>query len=135
MALEKIIDLLMFRQSSQGDSQSTDPKITVGSIVWGILLRSFLLVIIISLLLESMTMRQYWWFMLFAIWIFAAYPGWIQYKNFAERMKKFKNDTLCGSCRYFDENSQLCKIYDEHVSTNYLPCDGLNWEPANDDDS
>jgi hypothetical protein len=74
-------------------------------------------------------MRQYWYFMLFAIWIGAAYPGWMQYKKYQERMKKFTEETLCGSCRHFESSAQLCKIYDRHVSSNYVPCEGMNWEP------
>jgi hypothetical protein len=126
---EKIIDLLMFRQSSEEDSHTNDPKVNAGSIIWGILLRSFILVILITLLLESLKMREYWWMMLFAVWFIAVYPGWLQWSKFHERMKKFQEQTLCGSCINFESSSQLCKVLDEHVSVEYIPCEGLRWEP------
>jgi hypothetical protein len=127
---EKIIDLLMFRLPSEEDSSSSDPKVTEGSIIWGAILRSAILMLIIFLLLESLTMREYWWFMLFAIWFIAVYPAWLQWQKFNERMKTFTEQTLCGSCIQFDPTSQLCRLFDEHVSTNYIPCEGLNWEPV-----
>ncbi|MFC2130980.1 hypothetical protein ACFLSQ_06060 [Bacteroidota bacterium] len=127
--LEKISDLFMFREASDEDSHTTEPVVTTGSIIWGVLLRTAILMIIISLLLEWLAMRQYWFFMLFAVWFGAAYPGWMQYKKFQDRMKHFQEETLCGSCIHFEINSQLCKIYDEHVSTSHIPCEGLSWEP------
>jgi hypothetical protein len=44
-------------------------------------------------------------------------------------MKKFTEDTLCGSCINFEPSSQLCKVLDEHVSVDFIPCEGLRWEP------
>jgi len=127
--LDKIIDVFMFRQSSEEDSHTNEPKVTSGSIIWGILLRSFIIMLIIMLLLESLSMREYWWMMLFAIWFIAVYPGWLQWSKFHERMEKFTEETLCGSCINFDSSSQLCKVLDEHVSVDYIPCEGLRWEP------
>ncbi len=134
MSLQKVVDLLMFRLPSDEDSHSREPQVTVGSIVWGILLRSIVLVLLVTLALESLALRQYWWMMLFIIWFAAAYPGWIQYKKYQERMDDFKESTLCGSCAHFDSGSQLCRLHDEHVSSDYIPCDGLDWEPVNDDE-
>ncbi|MFH1049511.1 MAG: hypothetical protein V1779_01115 [bacterium] len=133
--LDKISDILMFRLPSEEDSHSTEPKVTTGSIIWGVLLRSSILIIIITLLLESLSLRQHWWLMLFAIWFGAAYPAWTQYRKFQDRIKEFQEETLCGSCIHFEANSQLCKILDEHVSTLYIPCEGLRWEPRHLDSS
>ncbi|ROL61032.1 hypothetical protein D9V86_07870 [Bacteroidetes/Chlorobi group bacterium ChocPot_Mid] len=130
--LNKLTDLLMFRQPTDEDNQSTEPVVTTGSILWGVLLRSAILILIISLLLESLSMRQHWWLMLFALWFLVAYPAWLQYKKFQERIQNFQEETLCGSCKHFEANSQLCKIYDQHVSTEYIPCEGLSWEPLNE---
>lgn len=130
--LNKLTDLLMFRQPTEEDSQRTEPLVTTGSILWGVLLRSAILILIISLFLESLSMRQHWWLMLFALWFLVAYPAWLQYKKFQERIQNFQKETLCGSCKHFEANSQLCKIYDQHVSTEFIPCEGLSWEPINE---
>ncbi|MDA3844138.1 MAG: hypothetical protein PF588_07215 [Candidatus Kapabacteria bacterium] len=130
---DKIIDLFLFRDGSDEDSRSTEPKVTVGSIVWGVMLRTTILLLVSTFLLYTMEYRHLWWFMLFGIWLLAIYPGWRQYHKFHERMKKFTEDTLCGSCKYFNSAGQLCKIYDEHVSTEHIPCDGQNWEPLSEE--
>ena len=127
--LNKIKDIFMFRQSSDEDDYSEEPNVNSGSIIWGILLRTAIIMVIIILLLENLNFRQYWWFMLFAIWIFAVYPGWSQWRKYHERIEKFSDETLCGSCTYFDKSSQLCKRYDQHVSKENIPCEGLDWEP------
>ncbi len=129
---DKIIDVFMFRE--EYDDAEGEPKITVGSIVLGALVRSFALVILSFLALESLSIRQYWWFVLFIIWFFAAYPAWNQYKRYYEKIEEFRENTLCGSCEHFEPTSRLCKLYDEHVGENKIPCEGLDWEPKSDDD-
>ena len=128
MITDKIIDVIMFREGADDDA-THQPKITTGSVVWGMLSRSLVLILISTLLLESLKLREYWYFILFLIWAIAIYPGWRQYKHFQEKMETFQEETLCGSCKNFESSSQLCKIYDEHVTKEYIPCQGENWEP------
>ena len=33
------------------------------------------------------------------------------------------------SCRHFDPSAILCMKYDKHPTENYIPCDGVDWEP------
>lgn len=127
--LDKIIDALMFREGSEEDSLSNEPVITTGSIVWGVLLRSFIIIIISVFIIQKFSMQEYWWGAFFLIWVFAAFPAYRQYQKFNQRMEDFQESTLCGSCRHFELTGQLCRLYDEHVSKNYLPCEGQNWEP------
>jgi hypothetical protein len=134
MFYEKLIDILMFRQGTEEDEEGTmQPVITTGSIVWGIILRMSIIVFLSFLLFSSFEMRQYWWISLLAIWAIAAYPGWRQFAKFQENVKKVEESTLCGSCRHFDKTSQLCRIFDEHVSKDYIPCEGISWEPRHYD--
>lgn len=126
---EKIIDLFMFREGTPEDSLTDKPVITMGSIVWGVLLRSFVILLLTAFVIQKYSLQEYWWGALFIIWAFAAFPGYRQYQKFNERMDDFKESTLCGSCRNFEPSGQLCKIYDEHVSKNHIPCDGESWEP------
>lgn len=129
MKFDTILDLLMFREASEEDNYTNEPVITTGSIVWGVLLRTAIIVALAFLLADQLDLKDYWWISFFFVWLLALYPGWRQYQAFNERMENFEESTLCGSCRYFDSSSQLCTLYDEHVSQEHLPCDGDNWEP------
>jgi hypothetical protein len=128
MIVDKIVDVLMFREGADDDINN-QPKITTGSVVWGVLSRSFILVIASFFVMEFLQFRQYWYIILFLIWAIAVYPGWRQYKHFQEKIEVIKDETLCGSCRNFEQTNQLCKIYDEHITKTYIPCEGNNWEP------
>jgi hypothetical protein len=129
LSFEKIIDLFMFREGSEEDSATNRPVVTTGSIVWGLMMRTTIIIVVSFFLLDQFQWREYWWLVLFAVWLLAVYPAYRQYQKFNKRMKDFEESTLCGSCRYFDPSSQLCTIYDEHVSSNHVPCGGDSWEP------
>lgn len=128
--IEKVSDILMFRS---GVEESPDgdfvPTHTAGSIVWGMILRSTLIVIISFTFLEFVQLREHIWLGLFLLWFGALYPGWKQFQVLNKRTKELLEETLCGSCRNYEPDSQLCKILDEHITKNYIPCEGLNWEP------
>ncbi len=129
MKIQDIFDIFMFRLPSKADNYSVQPRITTGSIVWGILLRTLLIIVLTLFLTDYFDIRQYWWFSLFAFWGFAAFPAYKQIQAFSERIDDFEESTLCGQCKHFDKSGQRCSIYDEHVSVNYIPCEGLDWEP------
>ncbi|MFA6571664.1 MAG: hypothetical protein WCT77_10590 [Bacteroidota bacterium] len=126
---DKAVDLLMFREGKDDADGSLQPVVTTGSVVWGILLRSAIIFILTFFLIDVINLREYWWVVAFILWLGAAYPGWRQYQKFQERIKIFQEETLCGQCRHFDVTSQLCKIFDEHPTKDYVPCEGLSWEP------
>jgi len=128
--LEKLKHLFLFKDVTDDDNHA-EPVVTYGSIVWGVLLRSSLLIVGTMLLTYGYGQNDVWYLSMFLIWLIALYPGWQQYQNYEKRIKKFTEDTLCGSCKNFNPDSQLCKLYDEHVSTNHIPCEGESWEPKN----
>jgi glucan phosphoethanolaminetransferase (alkaline phosphatase superfamily) len=119
----------MFRAGTDEDNHNSKPTVTFGSIVWGVLLRSFIVISAILLILDYLHYDVNVWVIIFALWLLVAYPAYKQYTKFNQRMKKFKEETLCGSCKYFNRDAQLCSIYDEHVSEDYIPCEGESWEP------
>ncbi|MFP4368117.1 MAG: hypothetical protein ACLFR2_00900 [Candidatus Kapaibacterium sp.] len=129
LKIDKLVDAFLLRPGGDEDSHSTSPGITTGAIVWGVLFRSAIIIIGSLFLFEAMELYNYWWISLFALWFLAVYPGWQQYNKFSQRMEEFTETTLCGSCRNFDPSSQLCTKYDEHVSAEYVPCEGMDWEP------
>jgi len=126
--IEKLKNLFLFKEVTEEDSHN-EPVVTVGSIVWGMLLRSAIIIVVTMILMYYNGNNEMWYFSLFLIWLIALYPGWVQYQEYDNRIKKFTEDTLCGSCRNFNPDSQLCKLFDEHVGTNHIPCEGEAWEP------
>ena len=134
--LEKLKDALMFREGSYDDNYTVEPKVTIGSIIWGILLRSSIIIFIavmVAMMLYKRVMVN-WWFIFFLMWVFVVFPAVRQYRKFDDRIDELSDSTMCGSCKYFEKDSQLCRIYDEHISMDYLPCGGESWEPKNIED-
>ena len=130
----KIFDVFMFRQESPDDSNSTEPVVTTGSIVWGVIIRAAIIIFASMFIIKYYELERYWWYVFFLLWFLVAWPAYRQYQNFHKRMEKFQEETLCGSCRHFDSTGQRCKLFDEHVSTNYIPCNGESWEPKSYED-
>ncbi len=129
MDLEKIKDVFLFRKGTEEDNESNQPVVTTGSIVWGLVLRSAIIIFLSIIIVQYYEAYKYWWVSLFALWFLAAWPAYLQWQTFSKRMEKFEEDTLCGTCRHFDPSSQMCKIYDEFVSKEHVPCEGMDWEP------
>ena len=135
MAFDKLIDILQFREGTEEvDDGTNQPIVTTGSIIWGILLRTSILMLLTFIFISKYEYREYWWMSVFLIWLLAIYPGWRQHQIFQRKMEKFTDETLCGSCKYFDSTSQLCRTHDEHPTKSYIPCEGLDWEPKQFED-
>ncbi|MDR0927572.1 MAG: hypothetical protein LBO69_07390 [Ignavibacteria bacterium] len=130
--IDKIKDLLMFREGSDIDNYIVPPTVTTGSIIWGILLRSTIIVLGTSFFVIYWGNSEYWWFAVFFFWFFVAYPAYRQHSAFQSRLQQLKSDTLCGKCKHFAPDSQLCTILDEHIGTEFIPCDGESWEASPD---
>ncbi len=133
MKFERILDYLMFREGSEEDNLSDNPTVTTGSIVWGVILRSSIVIILTLFLVRRFDFYEYWWYSFFAIWFFVGFPAYRQYQKFQDRMKELSEETLCGKCRHFNSGAQTCQIYDVHVSKNHIPCEGMQWEPRDFD--
>lgn len=131
MKIDKILDLFMFHEGTDADSDTQNPKVTTGSIVWGVILRTILMVLLIFFVRERFDFGEYWYMLIFAFWFLVAYPAHRQYQKFTERMETFEEETLCGQCKHFNSTAQLCSLYDEHVSRQHIPCGGQDWEPKN----
>ena len=130
MNFDKILDVFMFREGSEKDSETNQPIITTGSVVLGIIFRTAIIFIVFLLFRDYF--RGYWYISLAIFWFFVAYPAYRQYQKFNQRIENFQEETLCGTCRHFNSTGQLCTIYDEHVSKNHIPCGGQDWEPRDD---
>lgn len=124
MNSKNIIDLFFFKEKKDGK-----PEVTTGAIIWGTLLRSFLILIISFFIIKKYFLYDYLIILIFILWFFVGFPAYKAYQNFNKEMENFSESTLCGSCRYFEKSAQLCKIYDQHPTKDIIPCEGLNWEP------
>jgi len=126
--LDKIKDLFMFREGGDTDNYLIPPQVTSGSILWGILIRSAVIIIITIILVVALNKRELAWFGVFIFWLGVAYPAYRQYTEFNKRVNVLQEETLCGKCKYFVKESQLCSALDEHISKDNIPCDGEMWE-------
>jgi hypothetical protein len=127
---DKIVDLFQFRIGTEKDDHGNpQPILTWGSIIWGIMFRTALVVFISFPFVRYTANPDLWWLVAIALWFFAAYPGWTQYQIMQKRQEKFAEGTLCGSCKNFNDQSRLCVLYDEHPTLEYIPCEGESWEP------
>jgi fatty acid desaturase len=64
-----------------------------------------------------------------AVYVLIIHPAMVSYRWFEEHNKKVIESTLCSSCKHFDRSAVLCIKYDKHPTENYVPCDGVDWEP------
>ena len=81
-------------------------------------------------ILRSQVDSQLWYLIsLAAIYVLIVHPAIQSYRWFEQKNKKVINTTLCSSCRHFDASAILCMKYDKHPTENYIPCDGVDWEP------
>ena len=101
----------------------------MGEIVFWTIIRAT--VTIIGLwIIESQIDFQLWWIIsIAAIYVLVIHPAIVSYRWFEERNKKVIESTLCSSCKNFDPSAVLCIKYDKHPTENYVPCEGVEWEP------
>ena len=101
----------------------------MGHIVyWGIL-RTAALIVVLWISYDWIEYKV-WWMMISAIAIYGViiHPVIVQYKNFTQKNKEVIDNTLCSTCKHFDESAILCMKYDQHPTKDFIPCDGIDWE-------
>ena len=73
---------------------------------------------------------QLWWMVsIAAIYVLIIHPAMVSHRWFEKHNKKVIESSLCSSCKNFDPSAVLCIKYDKHPTENYVPCDGVEWEP------
>jgi hypothetical protein len=129
--IDRLTDLILFRFTGQKNDNNANPQpvITTGSIVLGALMRLTIVVLLSWWAMDIWRLQDYWSLFLLAIITLVMYPAYRQYTHFNDRITVLQESTLCGSCRHFDSTGQLCKLYDQHISTTHIPCEGQEWEP------
>ncbi len=104
----------------------------MGEIVLWTLVRITIGIPVIWILKSYINTQLWWWVSFIIIFVFVFYPAVIRYRQFQDKNKNIIEDTLCSACRHFDPTAVLCMKLDIHPKENYIPCDGLEWEPIND---
>ncbi|HAW08085.1 MAG: hypothetical protein ABFD61_03785 [Chloroherpetonaceae bacterium] len=126
----KLYRILNFNvPNSENNTTTSIPLITTGSIVLGAIVRTAIIMVLALALNNVFDFRTHWVIILLLIWFIVAYPAYKKYQRFSDLEDKFSESIICGSCIHFDKSAQLCTMYDQHVSEDFIPCDGLDWEP------
>jgi hypothetical protein len=125
--LDQLFDYLLLKRDT--DSSSPLPQRTTGSIVSGALFRAFFVILLGFFLWEWRGDQTTWFITIILLWGYVVYPAQRQYDVFNKEMDKMYEETLCGQCKHFNLTNQLCGVYDEHPTKEYIPCDGIDWEP------
>ena len=101
----------------------------MGVIVYWTIIRTAI-VIVALWLLKSQIDEQLWYIITVAIsYTVVIHPAISGFRKFEEKNKNVIESTICTSCKHFDKSAVLCMKHDKHPTENYLPCDGIHWEP------
>lgn len=101
----------------------------MGKIIYWILIKVAILIPALWYL-QSNTDVKFWWIIsATAFYAIVIHPAVLQYKHYNNEKKELIENSLCSTCKHFDESAILCLKYDKHVSTDEIPCEGMHWEP------
>ncbi len=101
----------------------------MGEIVFWTLIRTLIMIPIIWISLDYFDYKFWWIISIIAIYIVIIHPAIIGYKKFEEKNKDVNENSLCSTCRHYDKTAVLCMKYDKHPTMNFIPCNGVDWEP------
>lgn len=101
----------------------------MGGIVYWTIIRVAILIPLLWIATNYIEYKYWWMVVSMSIYGFIIHPAVIQYKLFREKHKQVITNSLCSSCKHFDETAVLCLKYDEHPTEELIPCEGSEWEP------
>jgi hypothetical protein len=101
----------------------------VGEIIFWALIRIAVVIPLIWILKDYFEYSFWWVIGIFALYAVIIHPVIIQYQRFEEKNKSVITASLCSSCKHFEKSAVLCIKHDEHPTPDYIPCEGLDWEP------
>ena len=101
----------------------------MGEIVFWTLIRLAVSIPLVWILKDYLVYSIWWLVVPFVLYGVVLHPAILSYRKFEEKNKNLVDGSLCSSCRHFDKSAILCIKHDDHPSENYIPCDGLDWEP------
>jgi len=101
----------------------------MGGIVYWTLLRIAILIPLLWLALDYIDYKFWWVIFSMSVYGVIIQPAVIQYRLFMEKNNEVISNSLCTSCKHFDETAVLCLKYDKHPTNEEVPCEGVDWEP------
>lgn len=102
----------------------------MGEVVFWTIIRIAVLIPAMWILRGYIDFQLWWIICLVCIYGIIIHPMVIHYKFFEQKNKDIIESSLCSSCKHFDKSAVLCMKYDQHPTMDFLPCDGLDWEPG-----
>ena len=101
----------------------------MGDIIFWAILRTAIVIPAVWIL-KSHIDEQLWWIVIIAaIYGIIIHPIVLGVKKFEAKSKDILESTICSNCKHFDPSAVLCMKYDKHPTKDYIPCDGIHWEP------
>lgn len=101
----------------------------MGAIIFWAIIRTAILIILLWIFSDWFEYKYWWAVLSLTVYGFIIHPAVIQYQIFLRKNREVLTDTLCSSCKHFDETAVLCLKYDEHPTKYEIPCGGGEWEP------
>lgn len=101
----------------------------MGKIVFWSLIRIAALIPVLWIAIDWIDYKFWWILSAMAVYGVVFHPAIIQYRIFKEENREVLEDTICSRCKHFDQSAVLCLKYDEHPKEDYIPCNGIDWEP------
>ena len=101
----------------------------MGEVVFWTIIRAAITIIGLWIIKSEVDFQLWWMISVAAIYVLIIHPAMVSYRWFEQRNKKVIESTLCSSCKNFDRSAVLCIKYDKHPTEDYVPCDGVEWEP------
>ena len=101
----------------------------MGDIIFWAILRTAIVIPAVWIL-KSYIDEQLWWIVtIAAIYGIIIHPIVLSVKRFEAKSKDILESTICSNCKHFDPSAVLCMKHDKHPTKDYIPCDGIHWEP------
>jgi len=101
----------------------------LGEIVYKTIIRLALTILIVWFSKDFFDQKFFWIISVLAIFLFVFHPTYLSYKKFIDENKNVISNTLCSTCKHFDQSAIICMKYDKHPTENFIPCEGTDWEP------
>lgn len=105
----------------------------MGEIVFWTIIRAAIVIPLVWLAKDYLDYSVWWMGGMLTLYGLIIHPAMLHYNNFRARNQEVIEETLCTSCKHFDKGSVLCLKHDEHPAKDYLPCEGIDWEPKQSD--
>lgn len=101
----------------------------MGEIIFWTLIRTAISIPAVWILRGYIDFQLWLIVVLFVLYGVIIHPAVVSYRRFEEKSKSIIENTLCSNCKHFDRSAVLCVKYDRYPTVNYIPCEGLDWEP------